>query len=205
MAEADAVLAAEVPWAETRALWRARLDRVADRFIDGRDGRRRRPPRGAGRRGQAACPSRLHADGQGRPDRHRPKGRCMITTTRQGHHPARRSSAISTSSCCWRPPSPGGRGSASCRRRRWPWRCFSASAPARRSGPPRWTRTRPKRSGRSSARLIAAYMDPERGFTARRAPDGHGRRRLPASGALRANGTCRTDAPDPKEVADDRP
>ncbi|WP_397541641.1 double-strand break repair protein AddB [Roseovarius salis] len=38
---ADSVLADTVPWAETRALWRARLERVADRFIDGERARRR--------------------------------------------------------------------------------------------------------------------------------------------------------------------
>ncbi len=39
MAAADAVLAREVPWPLARRLWRARIARVADRFLDGEDRR----------------------------------------------------------------------------------------------------------------------------------------------------------------------
>jgi double-strand break repair protein AddB len=201
MAEADAVLAAAVPWAETRALWRARLDRVADRFIDGEMARRRLArPVALEARGQAVIPEhgftltakadRIDADATGALHLYDYKTGAPPGEKEQRHFDKQLllEAAIATRAGFGElPPSPVARAV---------FLGLGTGAPEQEA--PLDTDP-PEKVWAELGTLVAAYMDPGRGFTARRAA-----RTVKEAGdydqLARFGEWDITDAPDPKEV-----
>jgi double-strand break repair protein AddB len=201
MAEADAVLAAAVPWAETRALWRARLDRVADRFIDGEMARRRLArPVALEARGQAVMPEhgftltakadRIDIDAAGALHVYDYKTGAPPGEKEQRHFDKQLllEAAIATRAGFGElPPSPVARAV---------FLGLGTGAPEQEA--PLGTDP-PEKVWAELGTLVAAYMDPARGFTARRAA-----RTVREAGdydhLARFGEWDITDAPDPTEV-----